>query len=178
MTAWGWVTLLSEIFTLLKGPSESKLSTRRELRRFADFLRREVDVVTATVLVVLLQVLSILPLTTLHAQLVVNYAYAASLRTVTTRTTLMMSAFAANISQTPKRLLLYLWSSHVWLRFVSSLRYCIARLTKRRGTADGGAALLSVFSPTIDAESLPARLNMVGEFTLEPSGRSSRHLCV
>ena len=59
----------------------------------------------------LLQLLSILPISMLHARLVVNYAYAASLRTVTNRSKLMISVFAASVFHMPRRLLRYLRAS-------------------------------------------------------------------
>lgn len=55
LTGSNWLSLTTRCFGLFKGPSESKPSTRLALRRFADFIQRESDTCSATVLFVCLQ---------------------------------------------------------------------------------------------------------------------------
>ena len=91
---------------MFRGPEGAgKPSMRKELRRIADFYQREADIVTATLLFLTLHAVCIIPISQLHAQLVVNYAYAAKLRLVQNRTRLMIAVFHASFLDTPRRLL-------------------------------------------------------------------------
>lgn len=144
-----------------KGPSDGKPSTRRELRRFSDFVQREQDVITATVLIVALQVLALLPIATLHAQMVVNSAYAASLRVVKKRTNLMLSVFSAGMLRAPYRLWVAFTSSPLWHRLVGHCR----RLCGMRASVAAAKPMLSTFAPTLHG--MPTRLAQPGPFKLQ-----------
>ena len=159
ITGWAWLTGLTQGFAMLKGPSDGKPSLRKELRRFADFVQREGDMVTATVLVGCLQLLAFLPVSSLHAQLVVNYAYASSLRIVQNRVELMLTVFSATMFSAPRRAFIRLRSSRGWAQ---CMRACWP--FRRHAVADSND-LLNVFVPC--ADDLPARLNVSGSFRLE-----------
>lgn len=72
LTGGVWVSLVTQTFALIQGPGEGKPSTRLELRRFSDFLQRESDLCTCTVIVTILVLLALLPLASFHSALMVR----------------------------------------------------------------------------------------------------------
>ena len=74
LTGGAWVSLVTQSFALIHGPAKSRSSTRLELRRFSDFLQRESDLSTCTVIISMLVLLALLPLASFHSALMVRPA--------------------------------------------------------------------------------------------------------
>ena len=141
--------------------------------------------VIATSLVLALEILALLPISSLHAQLVVNYAYASSLALVQRRTMLMMQVFRAHVLQSPRRLLLSL--SERLPRSASLCRvlcrccvrvwcFCCRRRSKATATISTSAhESLAVFCPTLGLERLPERIDVPGKTDLERSWFTPQH---
>lgn len=98
---------------MIKFGSEQGLSMRRALVLFATFVQREQDISVASVLFICLQSISFLPVAYIHSTLVVNYAYASSLRIVRNRHKLVHALHASGWLQTSFRLFGWLQRS-VW----------------------------------------------------------------
>ncbi|KAL3916440.1 MAG: hypothetical protein SGPRY_006820, partial [Prymnesium sp.] len=96
-----WLTLLTGALNLINGRLDWKRSAPR---RFADFVQREFDICVASVLYVCVLTISFLPFSSLHSQLIVNEAYAASLRMVQRRRRLILSVHSSGWTRAPRRL--------------------------------------------------------------------------
>lgn len=102
---FSWLTLLTHAFGMIHINSEQGLSMRRALVLFSNFVQREQDIVLATVLFLCLQSISFLPVAYIHSTMVVNYAYATSLRIVRKRHKLMHTLHASGWLKISYRLL-------------------------------------------------------------------------
>ncbi|KAL3933772.1 MAG: hypothetical protein SGPRY_000136 [Prymnesium sp.] len=107
-----WLTLISSAIRMMNLGSEQGLSMRRTLVLFANFVQREQDICIATILFLCLQSISFLPVAYIHSTLVVNYAYATSLRIVRKRHKLMHALHSSGWLHTTYRL--YSWLGQ-WL---------------------------------------------------------------
>lgn len=162
LTGSSWISLLTQALALVNGPADGKPSTRRALRRFSDFMQRESDICVSSVLFMCLQAISVLPIAYIHSQLIVNYAFATSLRVVQTRQRLMLSVYQIGWLRAPARGWAALQRATIWV----SLRACIQRLLMLclPVVDDSASSSSRVFVPTVV---MPERLNRPGPFEME-----------
>ncbi|KAL3933384.1 MAG: hypothetical protein SGPRY_000301 [Prymnesium sp.] len=150
ITSLCWLGLFAKALGMIKnGPERQGLSARRAFVHFSHFVQREQDICIVTVLFICLQSISFLPVAYIHSTLVVNHAYATSLRIVRKRHKLVHALHASGWLQTSCRVILshLAWCAHpLWIG------------TWRRTKSNQAKSGIQVFLPTTKmSEHLDAR---------------------